>query len=220
MPELLIARWPSHGDVRVLVDRPYVYLRADDVEALAGVKPWGSGAVLVPAADELVQHRDAWWYPLHVAIARAELEQTEQAAGFIAWLDDAATHWTDDATLDAAHRAASYGDAVTVRRAADLLSHDPAIAIGQNALFDHLEQVGWINRNSPADDWVITPEAFRANLLTTRPRHVQDGTRRGRRYLQVYVTRDGLTQLRKSLRGLGAGTVIPIDRAPQPSLFD
>lgn len=213
----LIPRWHGHGDLRLLVDHPYVYLDVDDLHALTGAPLWGTGEVLVEP-ELFLEHGGRYYLRLADAIERVELHGTPTASDFLTWLDEQLPHLLTPDVLADATRVAGFAQSHTVRRAAAILDTDPAISIGRQSLFEHMEHLGWVERNSPShDDWVITHLAHTHGWLTQRAVRVPTGGREHRRYLQTYVTPDGLAQLRRTLHGVST------DPPPAPalsSLFD
>lgn len=211
----LIPRWPGHGDLTVLVARDLVYLRADQVERLAGIPPWSGGEALIPGDWYL--HNDREYYPLDDAIARCESDTSTAAAEFLSWLRPTLEELLTDEVLDLAHRIPGFIGSYTVRRAAEILNTDPAITIGQNTLFAHLNATGWTER-TPNGDWTMTSLARRNGWLTHRDVTVPAATKTGKRpYGQLYVTPAGLTELRRCLHAIGRD---PTGRRSHPTLFD
>ncbi|MBN9209321.1 MAG: hypothetical protein J0H96_11745 [Microbacterium ginsengisoli] len=215
----LIHQWLGHGKLTVVVDDDEVYLKAADVERLAGIPPWGRGETLLLDDGALVTMNGADFYPLPAALDRARIEDTDLSREFLAWLEAELPALTASDILDAAHRVVPFTVAVTVDRAARILNDDPMITIGRNGLFEHMAALGWIERNDPTHDWVITPEAHRADYLTLRAVSVGAATKTGRRrYMQVHVSVAGLTELRRTLAGIGRAA--PPNPDPTPTLFD
>lgn len=208
-PRKLLPRWPGHGDLALIIDATNtVYLRAEHVEALAGVPRWETDSALI-AADWPVDVVGVPHYVAAAAIAKCEQHGTALALEFISWLRTFLDQ-VDDVVLEQAHAVVPFVDAYPVARAAELLDRDPAISIGRDRLFRHLEQLGWIERNTPAHDWVITHHAHQRDLLTYRNVRVPAPTRAGYRlYPQVHVTAAGLDELRSTLHGLGRGDPTP-----------
>lgn len=195
-PRHLIARMPERGDLRITIDGPYTYVNIADLEHLVvGVRIEGDGRGVATLPDALDWARDRG--------ARG-VEFAEWVQAFLAGVDDV--------VLEQAHRIPSFVDAVTVRKAAQLLDADPAISIGQTTLFEHMALIGWIDRTGADAAWQLTAIARRFDWLTTRTVIV-----RRKRYPQVYVTARGLAALQRSLHGI-AGP--PAEPAPQPTLFD
>ncbi len=221
-PRTLIHR--LHGqDLRVLVDTPYVYLSRDDVEAIAGVPPWGTGDTLLTAADEhSIEISGVTFIPLDVATDRVRTDAIDQdrAAAFLAWLDEHAPTFTDPAVLELAHQPASFATAYTVAAAAKTIADELGIDLGRDRLFDHMDALGWIERNEPGGPWVITVLPYNRDWLTLRA--VSIGPRRTgktlRSYPQIHVTPAGLEELTETFRALRPA---PKLRAlPTPTLFD
>lgn len=217
-PRPLIHRWNGH-DIHVLVDHPYVYLRAADVEAAAGIPPWSTGETLLLDDDTLTELNDGEYYPLDRARARALEVNTDQAAAFLAWLDEHEALFLEPSILERAHKPVPFTDAYEVRRAATLLSDDPTISIGRDRLFELMASLGWIRRGVAGTlDWRITALAHTNDWLTLRDVIVPAAGRTGKRtYRQVHVTPAGLNELRRTLHALGRSTPTT---PPQPTLFD
>lgn len=221
-PRTLIHRLDGR-DLRVLVDTPYVYLARDDVEAIAGVPPWGTGDTLLTAADERsIEISGVTFIPLDVATDRVRTDATDQdrAAAFLAWLDEHAPTFTDPRVLELAHQPASFATAYTVAAAAKAIADELRIDLGRDRLFDHMDALGWIERNEPGAPWIITALPHNNDWLTLRA--VGIGPRRSgktqRQYLQIHVTPAGLAKLTDTFRDLPPA---PKLRAlPTPPLFD
>ncbi|WP_345750082.1 phage antirepressor KilAC domain-containing protein [Microbacterium rhizophilus] len=215
-PVKMIARWPGHGDLTIMVDGAYTYLRADDVERLADVPAWGAGETVLGEAwpEEL---DGIPFYPVDAAITKVnEHAGKETARQFLAWLDSALPGLLDPESLARARRDVGFMNSLTVRQAARTLDRDPAITIGQNTLFAHLEREGWITRGD--DCWQPTVMA-RANGWVTirRMKHPAPGRDRHASYEQVYITPVGMTQLRTTLRAIAEPAPVDDTRIP---LFD
>lgn len=197
-PRLLIHRYAGQ-DVRILVDHPYVYLRAEDVEKAAGVPPWSTGETLLLDEGQQVDIGGTEWYPLDEAQARAGTDSTDPAAAaaFLTWLDGELPTLLDQDTLEAAHRVPGFATALTIAGAAH------QVGLGRDALFDRLEEAGWITRPVPDGDWAITPTAHARDWLTIRDKLVAPRTSRHHRsYPQIHVTPAGMTELRQLLGAL------------------
>jgi hypothetical protein len=218
----LIPRWFGHGDLTLVVDGDQVYARADQVEKLAGIPPWSTGETLL--GDTWPLEIDGYpYYHLDDAIVRAEAVATPEATDFLRWLREQLPLILADEVLDIAQRIPPFIGSYPVSTAARLLSEDPAVVIGQNGLFAHMCQLGWIVRaitvTPDAPDWHITDTARRNGWLTVRDVIVPAANRARRRvYPQIYVTPAGLTELARTLHALHP------DRDPQtpphPQLFD
>ncbi|WZH36275.1 MAG: hypothetical protein PIR02_16125 [Microbacterium enclense] len=208
-PRKLLPRWYGHGDLLVVIDGAYTYLRADDVEHLAGIPAWGEGDTVL--GDEWPLDVDGvHFYLLDDALRRCDQHGTLASREFTTWLLDFLSH-VDDTVLEQAHQPVPFTEALTVAQAARHLSTELGINLGRDQLFDHLDRLDWIGRNTPEDDWIITPAAHTGDLLTLRPVNIPAPTKeRRRRYLQVHVTRHGLDRLRVHL-----APATP----PPPSLF-
>jgi hypothetical protein len=210
----LIPRWPFHGDLHIEIRDDRIYLAVVDVEALAGIPPWAHGETLI--GEDWTELGGQPYYLLHDAVARCEAEETTRAGEFLTWLDVTLRELLADDVLDQAQHVPGFFGSYPVRRAAELLRNDPAISIGQNTLFAHMAHQGWIER--PTGDWTITTHAHRNGWLTIRDVTIPAATKdRRRSYPQIYITPEGLDELRRTLYALNpAAPVIP----PQPSLFD
>jgi len=207
----LYARWPRHGnlDIRVNITDRSVWLRADQVEQLAGIPPWATGDTLL-GDEEVLAIGDAWFYDLDGAVAKCAHHGTALAVAFGDWVREFAAD-VDDQVLENAHQRVAFIHALTVAQAARVLDGDPAISMGRDRLFAHLEQLGWIERSSPAHDWIITREAHQRDWLTLRTVTIPNGIDT-RPYLQVHVTHAGLDEIRRTLYALRRG-----DPAEQPT---
>lgn len=197
-PRKLRPRWHGHGNLLIVVDGAYTYLRAEDVEHLAGIPTWGEGDTVL--GDEWPLDLDGMhFYLLADALRRCEQHGTRGAADFTTWLLDFLAG-VDDAVLELAHQPVPFTEALTVTQAARQLSADLGITLGRDQLFAHLDAFDWIGRNSPEHDWVIDPTAHRLDLLTLRTVIVPAPNRdRRRAYPQVHVTPRGLAELARRL---------------------
>lgn len=220
-PRTLIPRVDGH-DLHILVDHPYVYLRRDDVEHFAGIPPWSTGPTLLLDDHQVLEISGAEYYPLEWAITRA-LEDSltpTRARRFVDWVRDELPAYVTDEQLENAHRTPGFVDAYTVTAAARILDQDPTISIGRDRLFDHMAQLGWIERNlTPDAEWVITRLPHDRDWLTLRTVTVGPKLRGTpqRRYLQIHITKGGLAELHRTLAGTGR----PDPPAPtHPTLFD
>lgn len=214
-PRKLLPRWSGHGDLTIVIDGAYTYLRADQVEQLAGIPPWGEGETVLP---------DEWpldvagipFYSMDDAVRKCEQHGTALALEFVTWLREFLAG-VDDEALELAHRVVPFVEAFTVSNAAAILDADPAISMGRARLFAHLEQLGWIERSSPAHDWVITRRPHDRDWLVLRPVRVPAPTRSGwRDYPQVHVTAAGIAELRRTLYAVGRGDAAPTETAIEP----
>ena len=116
------------------------------------------------------------------------VEQRDAAEQRITELQPAADAWEK--------LAEAKGD-YSVRDAAQILSRDPLITIGQNRLFAYLRQVGWLDKNGiPYQAQVDMGRLFRRS--TSYP-HPHTGERKPSS--QVRVTPKGLKELRTRLAG-------------------
>lgn len=212
----LIPRWIGHGDLTIVVDGTRVYSRADQVEQLAGIPPWSGGETLL--GDTWARVIDGHpYYELDDAIARCEAAHTDQATDFLAWLRSALDELLTDEVLDLAQRAPGFIGSYPIRVAARILSDDPAVSIGQQGLFAHLERIGWTERAGA--DWTMTATARRNGWLTVRDVTIPAANRAHRRtYPQLHVTPAGLTALAETLHALRPDR--EPERPPHPQLFD
>ncbi|WP_439593988.1 phage antirepressor KilAC domain-containing protein [Microbacterium sp.] len=211
----LIPRWLGHGNLHILVERDRVFVRADQVEQLAGIPPWGRGEQLLD--DDWFEHAGNPYYPLEDAVSRCEFEGTATAAAFLEWLSDTVDELLIDEVLDQAQHIPGFIGSHPVRRAAELLDADPAISIGRTSLFAHMHHIGWIDRE--AGDWQMTTLARRNGWLTLRDVTIPAANRQRRRtYPQIYVTPAGLAELRRTLHALN--THAPVPATTQATLFD
>ena len=208
----LIHRMPGEGDLWVYVDAGGLFLRADQVEALAGIPPWSGGELLVDVDEWTILDGHAC-YPVETAIARCEAAGGARAGGFLAWLRDTLAT-LDDETVDQAQILPGFIGSHPVDKAARLLSEDPEISVGPRGLFEFMHDRGWLSRGPK--DWEITHVARRNGWLTVRNVPVPG---RGRRpYPQTYVTPVGLTELGRMLT-VGRRSRPP-DPVRHPTLFD
>lgn len=200
----LLARWPRHGDLDIRVDLAdgRTWIRADQVEQLADIPTWSTGDTLL-GDEEVHSIDDAWFYDVDGAIAKCAHHGTALAGEFADWLRAFLAN-VDEQVLEDAHKVVPFTEAHTVAQAARVLDGDPAITMGRDRLFAHLEQLGWIERSSAAHDWIITREPHDHDWLTLRAVNVPDGLGL-RRYLQIHVTAAGLDEIRRTLYALGRG---------------
>lgn len=213
----LIPRWIGHGDLTIVVDGVRVYVRADQVEQLAGIPPWSGGETLL--GDTWALELDGQpYYELDDAIARCEAAHTDEAAAFLTWLRETLDELLTDEILDLAQRAPAFIGSYPIRIAARILSEDPAVSIGQHGLFAHLERLGWTER-AGSSDWTMTALARRNGWLTIRDVTIPAANRAHRRtYPQLHVTPAGLTELAVTLHALNPDR--EPERPPHPQLFD
>lgn len=210
----LIHRMPARGDLWVFVDAGAMYLRADQVETLAGIPPWSGGELLIDL-DEWATVDGHACYPVEVAIARCESAATPSAAAFLDWLRVVLEQVDDDA-LDQAQVIPGFIGSYPVGVAARRLSEDPEISIGRRGLFAFMHDAGWLTRGGADADWRVTHLARRNGWLTTRDVPVRG--RASRSYPQTYITPAGLAELQRLLT-VGRRRSPP-DPARPPTLFD
>lgn len=189
----VIHRMPGAGDLWVFVEGGAMLLRADQVEALAGIPSWSAGESLFDA-DEWVTIEGHPCYPVESAVARCEAAATPAATAFLEWLADVLARLDDDA-LDQAQRLPGFIGSHPVDVAARMLSADLHIGVGRNGLFAFMHEAGWLNRGE--SDWEVTHVARRNGWLTVR--RVTVPGRGGHLYPQTYVTPLGLAELRRLL---------------------
>ena len=211
----LIPRWEGHGDLWIKVNaRDTVYLRADQVEALAALPAWSTGEQLFDTDWHVID--DQPYYTLDMAIARCEIDGADAAAAFLSWLDEQLQILLVDDVVDQGGRVPTFIGSHPVAKAAEILDRDPQLHIGQKRLFRHLEHLAWIQRDNPTEPWRPTAYAVRNGWVTIRNVPLDVG-RTTTVYPQVYITPAGMTQLRVDLRALNAPTEPPTDH---PTLFD
>ena len=221
-PRTIIAR-VNVADLRFLVDHPFVYFHRENVETIADIPPWGTGETLLLDDDQVVDIDGVEYYTHETTIYRARFDSATPAKGdaLLRFLEEELPAYLTPDALEAAHRAPSFAEAYTVAAAARLLDEDPAISMGRDRLFEHMEAIGWIERNPAdprnpgADVWIPT------SLPTSRDwvalRTVLVGPRKSARpYLQIHITNAGLTELRTSLLALARPAAAPT----HPTLFD
>lgn len=208
----LIPRWFGHGDLTIVVDDERAYLRADQVEQLAGIPPWSTGETLLGDAFPLEMDGRPF-YELDEAIARCETAQTTTAGEFLAWLGDTLADLLEDEVLDVAQPVPAFIGSHPVAAAARLLSDDPEVRIGRQGLFAHMHALGWTERHD--DHWVMTNLPRRRGWLTTR--NVALGPHRGI-YPQIHVTPAGLAELGRTLHAVNPER--DSTTTPHPTLFE
>lgn len=216
---LMPLRWEHHGDLRILVDEDDldIFVAAADLYALAELEghranhPHPNLRPLITwarhAGDPLVD-----MYALVDAVAVLEHAPTHQTHELLVWLRNTLPYVLRDEVLDNAVGLESFCDAYTVQQAAMILDRDPAISIGRNSLFTHLEHIAWAHRDL-AGNWQPTSYAVRHQVLTIRNVIIRAHTRAAAQYPQIYVTKTGLTELRVTLHALN--TQQPAQAAPE-----
>lgn len=153
---------------------------------------YGGNAQLLASFDPMhnVEHLS-----LLVQAGHAALERVVAAEAKVAELEPAAGAWD---TL-----AADAGD-FSIREAAQVLSRDETISIGQNRLFGYLREIHWIDQtNAPYQSQVDNGRLVR---------RVTDWTDDfGQRFVKVQprVTAKGLAELRKRLGPGGGLALVP-----------
>ncbi|NHI16833.1 phage antirepressor KilAC domain-containing protein [Microbacterium excoecariae] len=216
-PIKLIPRWPGHGDLHVLVDGPYVYLDAADVERLAGIPAWEDGDTIL--ADEWPHTIDGTpHYRLDAALAKVQRHaDVDTAAAFVTWLDETMPDLIDPRTVKAARRDAPLPEAITVAHAARELTA-AGLRLGRTGLFRYLAELGWLER--AGDHWSLTDLSRAAGWATVRRiKHPAPGKGRHAAYDQTYITPAGMTELRRQLASARPSEVDG-PRAPHAPLFD
>ncbi|OYC97235.1 phage antirepressor KilAC domain-containing protein [Microbacterium sp. Yaish 1] len=211
-PRQLIHRVDGR-DLRVLVDRPYVYLSRDDVEAIAGIPPWGTGELLVVDDEHSIDVGGVTYIPLDAAVNRIrdDANDIEQAHDFMEWLVAELPRLTAAETLAAAERpTGTVVGSYTVAAAAKHLADRLGIRLGRDGLFDHLDRLGWIERNDASSHWIITAHPHNQGYLVVHAVSVgPKGRNKAHRYLQIYVTPTGLTELERILADLAPPAKAP-----------
>ncbi|MDJ1113210.1 phage antirepressor KilAC domain-containing protein [Microbacterium dauci] len=221
-PRTLIHRVDGR-DLRVLVDRPYIYFARDDVETIATVPPWGTGDTLLTEADEhTIEISGVAYVPIDVALNRVrdDAKDRVKAHAFIAWVEEQRPTFTNPDILELAHQPASFASAYTVAGAAKALADELGIKLGRDRLFELMDSLGWIERNSETSNWMVTALPHNKDWLALRA--ITIGPRRthaaGQQYLQIHVTQAGLVELARILR-LQQPQPAPTPE-PTPTLFD
>ncbi|MEP6477813.1 MAG: phage antirepressor KilAC domain-containing protein [Rhodoglobus sp.] len=105
------------------------------------------------------------------------------------------------------------GESYSIRRAARILSRDPALNYGQKSLFATLEAyAGWLARENGI--WVPAAEAIKAGYLIRLQRWIP-----GKKipYPQVRITPDGIRYLHTRLGGVAT---LNLDDVPALTLVD
>ncbi|MHC9046778.1 phage antirepressor KilAC domain-containing protein [Microbacterium saperdae] len=215
---LIPLRWPLHGDLRILVDELNVFVASEDLHALA---EFDDGY-----AHPTVTARITWarttgapltpFYTLAEAMAVLDHNPTHATGELLAWFREQLPLATGDEAIDHAIGLVSFTDAWTVRQAAMILDRDPQISIGRTRLFAHLEHIGWAQRAFATGTWAPLPYATRHGYLTLRDIIIRSGTRAAEAYTQLYVTEDGLTELRRSLNALYPAPPDPVEPEQLP----
>lgn len=201
---LIPLRWPHHGNLRILVDELDVFTSADDLYTLAEYdEPEHPHPTLLPYVTWAKQPGEALidLYPLADAIAVLEHRPTHQTHELLAWLREQLPMVLRDEVIDATIGLEDFLDAYTVSQAARILDRDPAVSIGQKSLFEHLNHIGLAERDL-VGHWRPTRTAIRRGLLTIRDVIIRARTRAAAPYPQIYVTEEGLAELRRTLHAL------------------
>lgn len=192
-PVTLVARWPHHGDLRIVVDGPYAYLRAVEVEQLAGIPAWGEGETVI--GDEWPEEFNGEpFYLLDAAMTKLRRHLDEPTASeFVAWLDEVLPNLLAPDTVAAARTSASFTRGVTVRHAARQLA-GAGIHLGRTGLFHTMHELGWTRRDG--DSWALTSLPLDREWAAVRQiRHPNPGKGRAASYDQIYILPAGLDEL-------------------------
>jgi len=192
-PVTLVARWPHHGDLRVVVDGAYTYLRAADVEQLASIPAWGEGETII--GDEWPDELNGEpYYLLDKALTKLRRHLDEEtAAEFVTWLDEALPDLIAPETVAAARKPTSFTRGVTVRHAARQLA-GAGIQLGRTGLFHAMHELGWTRRDG--DSWALTSLPLDREWAAVRQiRHPAPGKGRAASYDQIYILPAGLDEL-------------------------
>ena len=186
---------PSGRQQMVTVNEPGLYsliLRSRKPEAKA-FKRWVTHEVL-PAIRRTGSYSMAPTHPLPRTFSEAlreladAVEQRDAAEQRITELQPSADAWEKLAD--------SKGD-YPLREAAQILSRDPLITIGQNRLAAYLRQIGWTDRSGqPYQAQVDLGRLFRRSTSYDHPR-----TGERKPSSQVRITPKGLKELRVRLAG-------------------
>lgn len=200
-PSKLIPRWVGHGDLTMVVDGTFVYLRAVDVETLAHVPAWGEGETILGDEwpEELVGEAmgSEPYYELDAAVAKCRRHaDVPEAVAFLEWLEGILPDLVAPDVVESARRSTSLVDAITVQRAARRLT-EAGLRIGRTGLFSTLEQLGWTRR--VGESWALTALAMDRKWATIRTIRHPDPHRKGDWYEQIYITPDGFERLREDL---------------------
>lgn len=200
---LMILHWPDHGDLRILVDDPNVFIAAEQLHALAELEDGFEHPTVVAHTTWARRESDPLtaFYTLPDAMAVLDHSPTHVTAELLAWFREQLPLATGDEAIDKAIGLASFTDAWTVRQAAMVLDGDPQITIGRTRLFAHLNHIGWVHRDHTGH-WAPRQAALRAGHLTLRDIIIRSGTRAAETYTQLYVTETGLAELRRTLHAL------------------
>lgn len=151
-----------------------------------------------------------------MATARAEPSLADE---FVAWVAETTRALTEPDTAASARHPEpgvvelAAGGTYSVRRAALILSRDPALDYGQNTLFTAMrDSLGWITRDLGI--WIPTDDAMRQGwLLRHRVKIRTDRVT----YPQVRVTDAGLRELHSRLGGIAT---LNLDPAPTLTLIE
>lgn len=210
-------RWEGHGvDVRILVrDGEAVYVAHDILAALEQDTDHlrrDAGASRAATRSDLARARTIDSAELSTI---AEALGTADAAALLAW---ASSRGRDSIAIENARRGPAgrptvvvgpWSPAVSlpaqtedpwfsVGQAAQILSRDPSITIGQKRLFERMHELGWIDR--PGTSWEPVREITVIGYLRTVGRRIP-GRARGDIYPQLAITPRGLQALHERLGG-------------------
>lgn len=192
-------RWPHHGDLRVVVVDDEVYVAVADLTALAGIDldpVWPVQVAWAKNPDATI----VLLYMLRDAARVLEDAGTEQAACLGEWMLSTVPEVLTAQEEDYATRLESFRTGHTVQQAAGILDRDPAVSIGRQSLFEHLQLIGWAERALDGT-WQPTAAAIADHVVTIRMVTVRAG-KTVAPYPQLYITPAGLTELRRTLRAL------------------
>lgn len=230
-PRTIPFRWDGHGiDIRAhITDAGQVYFFAGDVGRAIELTPqleagqwadevverWPARTITIPGLVDDTGH-------LVDVCTAAEVRHLAvdnpnyMTGDFLTWFDELLEQ-LDTATIEAALETRppatetlpiAGGVTYSIATAAKILSRDPAIQVGQTALFETLRSLGWTDR--VAGWWRAGQIPVRNGWCVIQPRRVP-----GHRdlYPQIRLTRQGLTELHKLMGGIA-----DIDLAAGPAL--
>ncbi|WP_105567153.1 phage antirepressor KilAC domain-containing protein [Microbacterium halophytorum] len=222
-PVKLIARWPQHGNLTIVVDDQFVWLAADDVEQLAELPSWGEGETVL--SDDWPETRaGVAFYSVDAALTKARARGSELALAFVAWLDEVLPDLVAPDVVEGARPDVTLAEAIPVERAAHRLTAERGARVRRSELFDLLVDEGWLERI--ADGWATLRPA-RAHGWATIRRVPHPNPKLGKHaaYHQPYITPAGMDELRRlldvSVAGADYGTSASSSAAgSECALFD
>ncbi|MEU3255832.1 phage antirepressor KilAC domain-containing protein [Streptomyces sp. NPDC006997] len=196
---------PGGAQQMILVSEPGIYAlmlisRSPRVKAF---RRWLTHEVL-PAIRRTGSYTAAVPQSLPEALRAyaSEVEAREAAEARAAELEPAAAAWETLATAE--------GD-YSLREAAQILSRDPRLQIGQNRLLQRMRELGWVDRKGQPYQ-----KQVEAGRLVCRPRpYTHPHTGEPALSSQVRVTARGLAVLRDRLGGQQQAT-LPLAETSQP----